>query len=66
MSFPKERWWTRIAVWMANVGMAMTRRQFRIFLHPVALIWETGELHGLERSVSRPGLFWEIAAMSRV
>jgi tRNA G37 N-methylase Trm5 len=65
MSFPKERWWSRVVVWMANVGMAMTRREFRIFLHPVAQIWATGESRGLERAVSRPGVFWEIAAMQR-
>ena len=65
MSFPKERWWTRMVVWMANVGMAVTRREFRLFLHPVAQIWATGESHGLSRSASRPGVFWEIAAMHR-
>ena len=66
MSFPKERWWTRVVVWMINAGMAITRREFQIFLHPVARIWATGESHGLKRSVSRPGVFWEIAGMSRV
>lgn len=65
MSFPKDRWWTRAVVWMANVGMAITRREFRLFLHPAAQIWATGESHGLERSVSRRGVFWEIAAMQR-
>ena len=65
MSFPKERWWTRVVVWMANAGMALTRRQFRLFLHPVAQIWATAESHGLERSASRPGVLWEIAAMER-
>jgi len=65
MSFPKERWWTRAIVWMANVGMAMTRREFRIFLHPVAQIVAAGESHGLQRSDNRPGIFWEIAAMQR-
>lgn len=65
MSFPKERWWTKAMVWMANVGMAMTRRQFRLFLHPVAQIWAAGESYGMERSVSRSGTFWEIAAMQR-
>jgi hypothetical protein len=43
----------------------MTRREFRLFLHPVAQIWATGESHGFERAVSRPGVFWEIAAMHR-
>lgn len=65
MSFPKERWWTRVVVWMANVGMAMTRREFRIFLHPVAQIVAVGESHGLKRSVTRAGIFWEIAMMQR-
>jgi magnesium-protoporphyrin O-methyltransferase len=65
MSFPKERWWTRAMVWMANVGMGLMRREFRIFLHPMAQILATGEKHGLKLSVDRPGVFWEIAAMER-
>jgi magnesium-protoporphyrin O-methyltransferase len=65
MSFPKERWWTKVLVWMANVGMAMTRREFRIFLHPVAQIAAIGKAHGLERSVTRAGAFWEIAMLKR-
>jgi len=65
MSFPKERWWSRVVVWMANVGMAMTRREFRIFLHPVAQIAAIGESHGLKRSITRTGVFWEIAMMHR-
>jgi magnesium-protoporphyrin O-methyltransferase len=65
MSFPKERWWSRAMMWMANVGMGMARREFRIFLHPPAQIVATGEKHGLQLSVDRPGAFWEIAAMRR-
>ena len=65
LSFPKERWWTRVVVWMANFGMAITRREFRIFLHPMAQIIATTEMHGLQPLVNRPGLFWQIAAMRR-
>ena len=65
MSFPKERWWTRLVVWMANVGMVITRREFRIFLHPMAEIITTGEKHGLSKAVDRPGLFWQVAGMRR-
>jgi magnesium-protoporphyrin O-methyltransferase len=65
MSFPKERWWTKVVVWMANVGMAITRREFRLFLHPVAQILSVGESRGLQRSVSRPGVFWEISLLLR-
>ena len=65
VSFPKEQWWTRAVVWMTNAGMAITRREFRIFLHPMAQIIGTAERHGLKPSVEQPGLFWQIAAMRR-
>ncbi len=65
MSFPKERWWTRAVVWMSNIGMAVTRRQFRIFLHPVDQIVAIGEEHGLKPSINLPGVFWQITAMRR-
>jgi 2-polyprenyl-3-methyl-5-hydroxy-6-metoxy-1,4-benzoquinol methylase len=65
MSFPKERWWTRALVRMANVGMAITRREFRIFVHPTAQILAAGEQHGLKLSVNRPGVFWQIVTMQR-
>jgi magnesium-protoporphyrin O-methyltransferase len=65
MSFPKERWWTRVIVWMANFGMAVTRRQFRIFLHPMDQIVAITRKHGLEPTINKPGLFWQITAMRR-
>lgn len=65
MSFPKERWWTRVLMWMANAGMGIARREFRIFLHPPAEILAAGAQHGLKLWIDRPGVFWEIAAMRR-
>jgi magnesium-protoporphyrin O-methyltransferase len=65
MSFPKERWWARVVVWMANVGMALTRREFRIFLHPLADIIAAGEKHGLKPSIDRAGLFWQVLSLRR-
>ena len=65
MSFPKERWWTRAIVWMANLGMAMTRREFRVFVHPMAQILATATQHGLRLTSDRPGVFWQIAALQR-
>jgi hypothetical protein len=65
MSFPKQRWWTRAILWMANAGMALTRRKFRIFVHPMAQILAIAEHHGLRLAVDRPGLFWQIAALQR-
>jgi protein-L-isoaspartate O-methyltransferase len=65
MSFPKERWWTRVVVWMENAGLAITRREFRVFLHPIAQILATGERHGLSLWLDRPGVFWQIMALQR-
>jgi hypothetical protein len=65
ISFPKERRWTRLVIWMANAGMALTRRQFRLFLHPASQIWATAESRGLERAISRPGVLWEVTVMQR-
>ena len=65
MSFPKERWWSRTLVSMANIGMGIARREFRLFVHPTAQIFATGERHGLKLSTDRPGTLWEIAAMRR-
>jgi hypothetical protein len=45
--------------------MGMARREFRLFLHPTAQIFATGERHGLTLSADRPGTLWEIAAMKR-
>ena len=65
MSFPKERWWTRIIAWMTNFGMAATRREFRFFLHPMRQIEAVTREHGLKPAISQPGLFWQITAMQR-
>lgn len=65
MSFPKERWWSRSLLWMANAGMAIARREFRIFLHPTAQIMAIGERHGLKLAADRVGVLWEIAAFRR-
>ena len=65
MSFPKERWWTRVVVWMANAGMSVTRREFRIFLHPMAQILTTAKQHGLRLAANRPGLFWQVIQLER-
>jgi magnesium-protoporphyrin O-methyltransferase len=65
LSFPDDRWWTRLAVALANVGMRTTRRGFRLFLHRPASIRATAERHGLATAVDRPGRFWRIAAFER-
>ncbi len=65
MSFPNGRWWTRLALTLANVGLRVARRQFRIFLHPPQLVVATAEQHGLRTRVNQPGRFWQVVALER-
>lgn len=65
MSFPKESWWTRIGMTIANFGMRVSRREFQIFLHPLAEILATAEQHGLKMTHNQVGFFWQITALER-
>jgi tRNA G37 N-methylase Trm5 len=63
LSFPKERWWTRVVVALVNLPMRLAR--FRIFVHPVRLLHGVAEQRGLRPAFDRPALFWEVAAFER-
>ena len=63
MSFPMARWWIRPGLALANFGLRVAQRQFRIFLHPPDQILATVEQHGLRTALNRPGLFWQVAAL---
>jgi magnesium-protoporphyrin O-methyltransferase len=65
LSFPNDRWWTRLAFRSVNVALRLTRRQFRIFLHPPASILAIAELHGLRRTHSESGRIWHVVTLER-
>jgi magnesium-protoporphyrin O-methyltransferase len=65
LTFPNGRWWTRLGVALANVGLALTRRQFHVFVHSPDRIAATVEGRGFKTAVSRPGIFWQLAAFER-
>jgi magnesium-protoporphyrin O-methyltransferase len=65
LSFPNDRWWTRLAFTLVNLGLRVSRRQFRVFLHPPRSILETAERHGLRTTYDEPGRFWQVVALER-
>ena len=65
MSFPKRTWWMRIALPLANAILAVTRREFHIFLHPPRSILANSEQHGLRTVLNESGVFWTVAALRR-
>ncbi len=65
MSFPNRRWWTRLGLTLANFGFGVIRMQFRVFLHPPALIVAAVEQRGFKTRLNQPGLLWQVVALER-
>lgn len=65
MSFPNRRWWTRLGLTLANFGFRVIRLQFRVFLHPPALILAAVEQRGFKTRLNQPGLLWQVVALER-
>jgi len=65
MSFPNRRWWTRLGLTLANFGFRVIRMQFRVFLHPPALIVAAVEQRGFKTRLNQPGLLWQVVALER-
>ena len=66
MSFPNRRWWTRLGLTLANFGFRVIRLQFRVFLHPPALILAAVEQRGFQTRFNQPGLVWPVVALERI
>jgi magnesium-protoporphyrin O-methyltransferase len=65
MSFPNRRWWTRLGLTLANFGFRVIRLQFRVLLHPPALILAAVEQCGFKIRLNQPGLLWQVIAFER-
>jgi len=65
MSFPNRRWWTRLGLSLANFAFRVIRMQFRVFLHPPALILAAVEQRGFKTTLNQPGLLWQVVALER-
>ena len=66
MSFPRDTWWMRLGLGLANFGLWIARRQFHIFVHSPDQILAIAKQHGLRTTLNRPGVVWQIAALERV
>ena len=65
MSFPNDRWWTRLGLALANLGFRVIRMQFRVFNHSPGLILAAAEQHGLKTSFNERGMLWQVTALER-
>lgn len=65
LSYPRASWWIKWPLAIANAALWITRREFRIFVHPPAGILATSEGRGLRTVLDKSGVMWTVAALRR-
>jgi magnesium-protoporphyrin O-methyltransferase len=64
-SHPRRHAVSRLVVGVQNLGLRLTRSEFRVFLHPPEAMLAVLAEHGLEASFAERGLAWEAHGLSR-
>ncbi len=62
---PKDRWWTRLAIRLANGWYRLTRDPYRAYVHPRRLIDGIVRSAGLAPIVDRDTRFWQVVVYER-
>ena len=65
LTFPNDRWSTRLGLTLLNLGFRVFRVQFQVFLHRPDGILTAIEEHGLRTQLNHRGLVWQTAALER-
>ena len=66
LSYPREKWWVRIAFGLFNVYLKLKRKDFRTFVHPHAEVHSIAVRDGLEQVHADTEGFWQITVFERV
>jgi 2-polyprenyl-3-methyl-5-hydroxy-6-metoxy-1,4-benzoquinol methylase len=66
LSFPRETWWTRLGLSLANLVLRIARRGFQVFVHRPERILATAEDNGLTATLNQAGVFWQVTAFQRL
>ena len=65
LSFPRDVFWSRAGARFLNAGLWLTRRSFRVFVHPAASLIAATEGEGLHVVERGRDAFWEFVALGR-
>ena len=60
MSYPRDRWFVRLAMWLDNQKRKIKGDPFRAFVHPPDLLRQIPEAHGFERRSIVTTPFWQV------
>ena len=65
LTFPRESWWMKLGLGVANLIERARRRTFRVYVHPPAAMLAVARSHGLEPIASHRGRLWEFCGLER-
>jgi magnesium-protoporphyrin O-methyltransferase len=65
LTFPRDRLLVRIGLRLVNAWEQLSRRSFRVFLHPPAALLGAAEAQGLQLATHERGRLWELAMLER-
>jgi 2-polyprenyl-3-methyl-5-hydroxy-6-metoxy-1,4-benzoquinol methylase len=64
-SYPRRNAGSRLFIAMQNLGLRLTRKEFRTFAHPPRAMLDVLGANGLRRGFSHRGVAWQIAGVER-
>jgi 2-polyprenyl-3-methyl-5-hydroxy-6-metoxy-1,4-benzoquinol methylase len=65
LSFPRDAWWVRLGIRVANLLLRLRGGSFRAHLHPPERILAVARASGLEPVLDERRLVWQLAALER-
>ena len=63
--YPRDAWYIRFGVALANLVMTVLRRRFRIYAHPTQEVERIIKAAGFARSFYHSGFFWQVAVYEK-
>lgn len=63
--FPKDSWWSKLALRIMNFMLGLTRNDFRTYLHETKDVDELVRENGLKPLFHHHGFFWQVIGYTR-
>lgn len=65
MTFPVDRWWTRLGLAIGNLSFALRSDTFRAYVHSTSAVLATAQRRGLRPVEHSRGFIWQLIALER-
>jgi 2-polyprenyl-3-methyl-5-hydroxy-6-metoxy-1,4-benzoquinol methylase len=65
MTFPIDRWWTRLGIAVENLVFAVRSDTFRAYVHPTSAVLEAAQRRGMRPVEHSRGFIWQLIALER-